>query len=298
MLYCFTAKEMRRLGAQDGEIAIFSMFGGRDNCFHATGVDGELSGQKYYAYQFDAAQPTHTTDLSISSRTEDGLETLTVHSKSTLGSAEGEPYRFEREARNNLLVQVGGPAKPLILGNFGSRPLRVNTISGGKFTVPCGMIRRLEGTGNRPKKKVLLTFAQWDDDALTSEVLGTDGSWRKLNITDRCGLWEVSDDGAIVAQIKHREWKRSVTLLERLEKEPDYDVYLRRENGVEIRRYAMRLVDGLPGYGEVEINGLEPGTVYDFGKLRAGMAPEQCATVLPNVCQMPECDSTREKQNS
>ncbi len=292
-LYAFTAKEMRRLGAQDGEISIYSIFGAKrcNGVFQVTG-DEDNPSEYYggsYAYYYDSAVPDDTPEIRIQTNTDaDGVLTMTVYPLH-----DEKPYRFEMEEKNNILVQIGGPAKPFTIANFGTRPLRVDTISGGKFTVPCGMIRRLEGVGNRQKRKVLLTVKR-DGDALTAEMLDMDGSWRKLDIvSDDCNdLKEVRDDGAIVAQLRCC-WNR-VTMLDRLEKEPDYDVFIRKGKHTDIRRYAMRLVNGLPGYGEMRVEGLEDGTVYDFAKLRQGMAPEQCVAVLPNVRPMPESDCSEE----
>lgn len=286
-MYAFTAKEMRRLGAQDGEISIYSTFGANRSCgiFSATGDerDPNLCGGGDYAYRYDSGVPDDAPEIRIWTDTDaDGSWTMTVYPEH-----DEAPYCFEREEKNNLLVQTGGPAKPFIIGNFGTRPLRVDTIAGGKFTVPCGMLRRLEGTGSRPKKKVLLTFEhEACETRVTAEMLCMDGSWRKLDvITDDCrDLLEINDDGAIAAQL-HRRFG-SVTVLDRLEKEPDHELYVRKSR-CGIQRYDMRLVNGVPGYGEVRIEGLEDGKVYDFGKLRRGVAPEQCVTVLPNVRPLP-----------
>lgn len=287
-LYACCAKEMSRLGAQSGEVIIFSTFwlDRSDSAFSATGEvhDPDIGYSGDYAFRYNGDTPDDCTELRVESGKDgNGMRTMTVHT-STLGY--DETYRFEMEPQNNLLVQTGGPAKPFTIGNFGTMPLRVETISGGHFTVPCGVTRRLEGTGLRAKKKVLLTFQRNGfEPCADAELFCTDGSWRKLDIIDdeSRNVLEINDDGAIVVQLRSNFG--GVTILERLEKDPEYELYIRKRC-CPVKRCAKRLVEGVPGYGEVRIEGLRDEVVYDFGKLCQELAPEQCVIGFPNVRPM------------
>ena len=292
-LHAFSAKEMRRLGAQNGEIIIFSTFW-LDRSGSVFGATGKVHDPKFtsggdYAFRYNSGTPDDWKELRVEcGKNGNGMRTMTVHT-STLGDV--ETYRFEMEPRNNLLVQTGGPAKPFIIANFGTMPLRVETISGRYFTVPCGTIRRLEGTGLRAKKKVLLTIQR---DGLapcaSAELSCMDGSWRKLDIIDyeSQDVLEVNDDGAIVVQLRSNY--EGLTVLERLEKDPEYELYIRKRR-CPVKRCTKRLVKGVPGYGEVCIEGLRDEVIYDFGKLCQGLALEQCVIDFPNVRPMQTAES-------
>ncbi|MDE6591303.1 MAG: hypothetical protein K2K53_13390, partial [Oscillospiraceae bacterium] len=116
-------------------------------------------------------------------------------------------YMFLRNKAGALLRQVSGPEKPVVIGNVGAEPMRVDTRM-GKFEIPAGTLARLDRDApfQREPKKVLLTQGQHGGKYLLESALLLDGGrWKPLNICICASSIQVKDGPFVVQTLRWRD---------------------------------------------------------------------------------------------
>lgn len=280
--YAHTERELPCAGVQPDDLVIYiGTIRDRDKL-----LDGPTSSDcssKAYAYRWtgDEAEDIDV-DFTVDS-TESCILDIT---------AGVEHYAFLSNEVRSFLRQVSGPEKPVMVANIGADAIRVDTFL-GKYSIPAGMILRLdENAPRRENKTVLLTFADQRPmgSPLKSAMLLDGARWRPLNICVSGGSPVKSiqvKDSAFAVQTLAYNIHGSVIKLKDPPNDPDYEIYFRcpTDWGLKVQFAGLGMKE--EGLIRKHIHfSPEPGAIYDFQKLR--QAPtvalmEQCTAQLPGL---------------
>lgn len=295
--YSHIAEELSQTGIQEGELAIYT---GTFNPMQSGTLGGlVLSAKSAHIFLW---QDGRDQELSACfQRDEADLDVLEVR-------AEEEEYVFLRDRPSGYIRQVSGPAKPIVIANFGAIPLRADTLL-GKFTVYAGTALRLdESAPRREKRKIRLTLRPDCRKPLKSAELWDGSSWRRLNIREeppsfgRERRLTVLDGSAVVQSLSVNE-KREILMLDAPETDPDYEIYAAAQPGDQVTLRFNR-ADYRDGQVVQRVRGMrfsrwgEP-VVYALQKLRESLTQseaDRCTAELPGPPSTCEGDPASEER--
>lgn len=276
--HAYTARELPKAGIEDGEIAIYTGTIRGGLCGGPTTSD---CARAVYVYRW--VDGCGAGDVATDSTGDgDGPHVLDF----TAGT---DHYVFARNGARTFLRQLSGPAKPVVVGNIGADPIRVDTKM-GKFMVPAGTVLRLDRNTpfQRERKKVLLTFGGRGDreNLVESALVLEDGRWRPLNICASDGIIQIKDGPFVVQTLACARCPSTVTLKDP-PSDPDYEIYFRRTAHLwpKVRFAGLGMKDeGLTRkHHDFHPNG---DVIYDFQKLRQAYTEaqmRQCTAQLPGL---------------
>lgn len=294
--YTHTDKELSQAGIQEGWLAIYT---GTVNPRQADRLNYNSDGSNAYVYLWQDGRPLEL-DVCFQ-RDGAGLDVLEVR-------AGEEEYAFLQDRPSGYMRQVAGPAKPIIVANFGAIPLRVDTFL-GKFIVHAGTMLRLdENAPQREKKKILLTVSSQYERPLKSADFWDGGAWRPLNICEGASnagegrSFTVRDGSAIVQHMVVNE-KREFLMMDAPEPDPDYEIYVTAQVGDKLTlcfdRRDYRDGQVVQRSRTVAFGSWGQPLAYDLQKLRESRTEKEvylCRAELPEPPSEEEAERARGKR--
>lgn len=268
--YTDTQRELAQAGIQEGELAIYT---GTVNPLHLETLDIYFicANAFVFCWKDGTAEQLHGPHFDPDTN---GLCAL----EAEIGE---DRYTFLRNRKTGYIRQTAGPAKPVVLGNLGAIPLRVDTLL-GKFEVPAGTILRLdENAPKRKSHKVLLRFAPSKKQPLNSAALWDGKNWRQLNI---CKESSASDDDFNVIVRDGYTVVQFLTIRDHIihmavspEPNPDYEIYVTGDevNTVTFEFDRREYRDGLPMPTRRTLNLLADIEIFDIVKVQQASTPKE-----------------------